>query len=168
MFRIAAVPLVQPQDVHAPRERLCGEALHVVRLARPVQAVQREQRRMLPGPRLPVAVCNDPRVERHVEVAPGRRRQRGEIARVSPAVERHPVAVPERRAWLEPIHHSIIPDGHAVLPRVPSYDTIATYLEVFMRAPRLLSFAVAIIATVSLAAAPGQQPAGSATATAKP
>ncbi|HEV2985036.1 MAG TPA: amidohydrolase [Vicinamibacterales bacterium] len=37
-----------------------------------------------------------------------------------------------------------------------------------MRATRLLSFAVAIIATVSLAAAPGQQPAGSATATAKP
>src|ERR1700674_1903486 len=111
MFRIAAVPLVQPQDVHASRERLRGEALHVVRVARPVQAVQREQRRMLPGPRLPVAVCNDPRVERH-----------GEITRVSPAVERHPVAVPERRAWLEPIHRSIIPDGHAALPRGTGYD----------------------------------------------
>ena len=41
MLGVAAVPLIEAHDVHAARERLVGHPLHVMGLARPVQAVQR-------------------------------------------------------------------------------------------------------------------------------
>ena len=42
MLGVAAVPLVQPHDVHAAGERLGGDAAHVVRVARAVQPVQEQ------------------------------------------------------------------------------------------------------------------------------
>ena len=51
MLGVAAVALVQAHDVHAARERLRGDAAHVVRVARSVQAVQRDERRRAPTAR---------------------------------------------------------------------------------------------------------------------
>ena len=101
---VAAVALVQPHDIHPTRERLGGEPAHVMRVARPVQAVQRDERRALPPVRLPVAIGGDARAGRDVEVAPHRRRQPRKIARVPPAVERHAVAAQQRPARLETVH----------------------------------------------------------------
>ena len=58
----AAVPLVQPDRVHAAGERLGGKTAHVVRIARSIQAVQGDQRGSRPRFRLPVAVRQHPRV----------------------------------------------------------------------------------------------------------
>ena len=77
MLGVAAVPLVEPDDVHAAGERLGGHAAHVVRVARAVQTVQGDERGMFPRPRLPVAMRQHPVADVDVEVADGRRRQPG-------------------------------------------------------------------------------------------
>src|SRR5947208_1674952 len=154
MFGVAAVALVQPHDVHPAREALRGKPAHVVRLARPVQAVQRDERHMLPRPLMPMTIGDNPCRRRDVEVAPRRSRQAREVPGVSPAVERHPVGVAQRRARLENVHRAII---HALQSRHP---------EALMRASRLLLIAFTAAITVSLAAAP--QPPAAATAQAAP
>ena len=106
MLGVAAIPLVQPYHIHAARERLRGESAHVVRIARSVQAVQRDERRTLTSVRLPMAVGGDTRPGGDVEVAPDRRRQARKISRVAPAVERHAVTAQERRPRFE--HPSMI------------------------------------------------------------
>src|SRR5262249_37395254 len=68
------------------------------------QAVQREQRRPRPRPRLPVAVGRHARAGGHLEEPADRRRQPREVARVAPAVERHAGAVSQRIARLEVWH----------------------------------------------------------------
>ena len=93
MFGVAAVALVQPHDVHAARERLGGEPAHVVRLARSVQAVEGDERRVRPRLRLPVTISDNTRRPRDVEIPAHRLRQPREVARVPPAVERHEVTI---------------------------------------------------------------------------
>ena len=151
MLRIAAVALVQPHDVHAARERFRGEAAHVVRAARSVQAVQRDERRVLPRPRLPMTIGDNPRARRDIEVPPRRRRQPGKIARVPPAVQRHVVTIAQEIARHETVHRS-----QSYLPYMRYNRRI---LEAFMRVSRLLTIACATVVTVSLTAAPQQQTA---------
>ena len=68
LLGVAAVALVEAHDVQAAAKRLGGEAAHVVGLARSVEPVQRDERRMLPRARMPVAVRGDARVGVDVEV----------------------------------------------------------------------------------------------------
>ncbi len=96
MFRVAAVALVQPHDIHAARERFGRDTTHVVRVARPIQAVQHQDGRSPPGLRLPVAGRDDARVVIDVEVAAHRRRESGEVPGIAPAEERHPVTARQR------------------------------------------------------------------------
>jgi hypothetical protein len=101
MLGAAAVPLVQAYDAHAAGEGLGAEALHVVGVARAVEAMEREQRGAVPRPGLPVAVGEDARVFGDVEIAQDRGRQAREMPRVAPAVHRHPVPVLEAGAGNE-------------------------------------------------------------------
>src|SRR5438876_11389640 len=91
MLRSAAVPLIQPDDVHSALERLCRNPLHVMRVARGIQSMQENDRRLLPGTRLPVTVRDDARVAGDVEVANRRLRQPRKMAGITPAIERHPM-----------------------------------------------------------------------------
>ena len=95
MLRVAAVPLIQPHDIHALLERLGCEATHVVRVAGSIQAVERQQRRVPLRLRLPMTRGGHARAWRDVEEAARRRRQPWEIARVAPAVNRHRVTAAE-------------------------------------------------------------------------
>src|SRR5438045_4740007 len=116
MFGGPAVPLIDSQDVHATRERLCGEPFHVVRLARAVEAVKRDQRRAFPWTALPVTQRENPAFVGDVEVAARWRRQLRKIPRIAPAVQRHPMAVAKRWSRFEPMHPSIIAEGDTVPP----------------------------------------------------
>ena len=71
--------------------RFVGQAAHVMRRARSFEAMQRQQRRMAGRVRLPVAVGEDARVVRHVEVARNRGRQSLEPPWPAPCIERHPM-----------------------------------------------------------------------------
>ena len=92
VFGRAAVPLVESNRVETGGERLVGQATHVVRVAGAFEAVKRDERGMVAGSRLPVAVGEHTRAGSDVEEASLRRRQRGEFARLSPRVQGHPVA----------------------------------------------------------------------------
>src|SRR5438093_5521252 len=109
MLRVAAVALVQADDVHAAGEGFRRQPAHVVRLARPVQAVQRQQREMFPGTRLPVTGGHHARGGGDVEVAARGGRQARKVTRVAPAVEGHAMAAAQRRPRLEPIRHRTPP-----------------------------------------------------------
>src|SRR2546427_3728785 len=89
---VAAVPLVEAHDVHAACERFRGNPAHVVRVARPVQAVQYEDGRARPWLGLPMAFGEHARVVIDVEVAADGRRETGEIPGGTPAEERHSMA----------------------------------------------------------------------------
>ena len=92
VFGRAAVALVEAHRVEAGGECLVGQAAHVMRLARALEAVKRDERGMLPRPRLPVAVGEHARAGSDVEQARLSGRQRGKRARFSPRVQGHPVA----------------------------------------------------------------------------
>ena len=112
MLRAAAVPLIESDDVHAAREGLRGEPEHVVGAARPVQPVERDERHVLPRVRLPVAVRQDPRVRRDIEVATGRGGEPREVPRVPPAKKRHAMAAAKRRPGHEGVErHPSSADG---------------------------------------------------------
>ena len=108
VFRPAAVALVEQHHVEAARERLVRQPAHVVRLARPFEAVEGEQRRPGRRVRLPVAVRQHPRVGRDVEVARPGRRKRGKRALAGPREERHPVAAGGAPCRHEIVHHGIL------------------------------------------------------------
>ena len=91
-FGAATIALIQAHRIEARGERLIGEAAHVMRGARALQAVQQQDGGMLPGPALPVALREHAGAGRHIEIARLRRRQCGEVARFSPRVQRHPMA----------------------------------------------------------------------------
>src|SRR5438552_12804527 len=105
MLRAAAIALVQADDVKAAREGFCGDAFHVVRVARGVQTVEDEDRRPFPPARLPVALREDARISLDVEVASHRRGQGREIPRTAPAVKSHSMAIRERWPGHEWCHH---------------------------------------------------------------
>ena len=63
----AAIALVEPDDVESGGEGLLGQAAHVMRFARALETVQRQQRRRRLTVRLPVAVRQHPRVGGDVE-----------------------------------------------------------------------------------------------------
>jgi hypothetical protein len=115
MLAVAAVALIEPHDVHAGREGFRRESLHVMRVARSVQAVKQQNCRLFPGALLPMTIGDNARVECDIEEAARRRRQSREVARVPPAVKGHPVAVAKIRPRLEGVH--------------PPDDTISPSLE---------------------------------------
>ena len=79
MLGVAAIALVEPHDVLPAGEGLRGEAAHVVRVGGPIEAVQDEQRRMLPRTRLPVTHGEHAVVGVNVEIAGRRRGQAGKV-----------------------------------------------------------------------------------------
>ena len=111
VFRVAAVALVQAYHVHPTLERFRGEAAHVVRVARSVQAVEGNERRVLPRSRVPVASGEDARVDIDIEVAVDGWGEPREIPGISPAVEGHSVTAGQGR----PRHKFIWPSGHLAI-----------------------------------------------------
>jgi len=65
-------------------------------IARGIQAVERDERRVFPRARVPVAVGGHARIGVDVEVAARRRRQARKVPRVAPRVECHFVTALER------------------------------------------------------------------------
>src|SRR3954470_1947102 len=94
-FGAAAVPLIEQEHVESACVRLRRNSPHVVGGARAFETMQHQQRRMRGRFVLPVAMGEHAGAWCGVEVTFGRRRQRGERPRLSPAVHRHDVAVPE-------------------------------------------------------------------------
>lgn len=76
VLRVAAVALVQTDDVPSRGPRLVRDAADVVGEARAFKAVQQQERRMLPDARMPMAVGEHARVWCNVEIADRRARQR--------------------------------------------------------------------------------------------
>src|SRR5438876_7248544 len=146
MLGIAAVTLIEPDDVHAAVERLRGEAAHVMGVARAVQTVQRDERRPFVAPGLPVAVRRDARAIGNVEVAPRRLRQPRKISRIPPAVQRHRVAAAQRRSRLEGVHQ----------PHDIESARVRFSVEASMdRSTKLLTLAIAMALSASLTAQRG-------------
>src|SRR6478609_2099119 len=104
MFRVAAIALVEPNDVHATRKCLRGDTLHVVRLTGPIEPVQRENRWPIPRVRMPVTLREHARARGNVEVAGNGSRQRREVAWIAPAVQSHPVTAAERTPRNKLVH----------------------------------------------------------------
>src|SRR3982074_1835605 len=104
MLGPAAVPLIQSKDVEAARKCLGRDALHVVRIARRVEAVEEEQRAVIPWPGLPMAVREGARAGVAGEIAGGCRRQPWKIARIAPTEQRHLVAAAQQRPRDERLH----------------------------------------------------------------
>src|SRR5438552_1189493 len=105
LLRVAAIALVEAHDVQAATKRFGGKPAHVVRVARSVESVQRDERRVRPRARVPMAVRGDARMGVDVEVPTCRRGKTGEMPRVAPAVERHFVTARERGPWQEGAVH---------------------------------------------------------------
>ena len=69
LFRATAISLIQPNDVKTPPPSLLRNPKHVVRIARPFQAMHQHQHRRLPDLcRLPVALAQKPRVGIHLKM----------------------------------------------------------------------------------------------------
>ena len=95
----AAVPLIEPDDVEAGGEGLVGEAAHVVRVARPLETVQHQQRRAGLTAGLPVAVGQHAGVGRHVEMPGFGGGKTGQAPLARPRIQRHLVPPGPSRRW---------------------------------------------------------------------
>src|SRR5947208_13294045 len=104
MLGVAAVSLVQSNDVHPARECLRSKAAHVVCIAGSVEPVEGEQRWMSPGLGLPMAMREDACVSCDIEISDSRRGQPWKVARVAPPVEGHLVTGQQRRSSHECTH----------------------------------------------------------------
>ncbi len=93
MLGLAAIALVETNDVPARGEGLVGHAAHVVGRARALEAVQEQQRGMACGLGVPMTVREHTRVGCNVEEPWHRRGQSRERPRLCPRVDRLDVAV---------------------------------------------------------------------------
>ena len=86
-----AIALVESDDVGAAGECLIGQTAHVVGVARALESVQDDHRRVIPGLGLPMTVSQHSCVSGHVEVPAFGLGQTWEMAGPAPGVQRHPV-----------------------------------------------------------------------------
>jgi Na+/H+-dicarboxylate symporter len=108
VFRVAAIALIEPDDVQAMSKGLGGQAAYVMGLAGSVEAVQGDERRTVPPFALPMTMREHARIRRDVEIADGGRRQPRKIPGIAPAEERHFVTASKRRTRNERPHRSSI------------------------------------------------------------
>ena len=104
MFRIAAVALIQPDDVPARRPRLVGDSADVMGKARALEPVQEQQRRMIAWLVVPVAMRKDACIVGNIEEAGRGRRQARKPSRFRPRIQRLQMAAGKARmviGWLE-------------------------------------------------------------------
>jgi hypothetical protein len=99
MLGSAAIALIEADDVEAAAKRLVGDTQHVVRIARSLEPVQRDDRWVGPWIVLPVTMCEDARSWLHIKEPCRRWWQVRKTAIAGPDNKSHPVAATQPSRW---------------------------------------------------------------------